>query len=120
MEGISIGSTWSDTSCDLRYDAEALRQAGQPLAAIARLCQKPEIASAMSVAGTPCPGQTPSKIAYVAPISSGSTDASSTGYAGTDPIVRRRLGLPELIHPLGSSPLRRDFFVTVEEKSSLG
>lgn len=94
--GISIGSTWNDKSCDLRYDAEALRQAGQPLAAIARLCQKPEIASAMSAAGTPCPGQTPSKLASAAPTSGTSADASSTGYTGTDPIVRRRLGLPPL------------------------
>lgn len=54
--GVSFGTTWTDTSCDIRYDAEALRAAGLPIAARARLCQKPEIAKAMEAAGTPCPG----------------------------------------------------------------
>ena len=53
--GISVGSTWTDESCDMRYDAEALRAAGLPGAAQARLCQKKEIAAAMEAAGTPCP-----------------------------------------------------------------
>lgn len=53
--GISVGSTWTDESCDMRYDAEALRAAGLPKAAQARLCQKKEIAAAMEAAGTPCP-----------------------------------------------------------------
>lgn len=53
--GISVGSTWTDESCDMRYDAEALRAAGLQGAAIARLCQKKEIAAAMEAAGTPCP-----------------------------------------------------------------
>lgn len=54
--GISLGTTWNDESCDMRYDAEALRLAGMPLAAVARLCQKAEIADAMKAAGTPFPG----------------------------------------------------------------
>jgi hypothetical protein len=54
--GVSFGTTWTDSSCDIRYDAEALRAAGLPIAARARLCQKPEIAKAMEAAGTPCPG----------------------------------------------------------------
>jgi hypothetical protein len=53
--GFSVGTTWTDGSCDIRYDAEALRAAGLPMAARARLCQKPEIAKAMEAAGTPCP-----------------------------------------------------------------
>lgn len=53
--GVSFGTTWTDSSCDIRYDAEALRAAGLPIAARARLCQKPEIAKAMEAAGTPCP-----------------------------------------------------------------
>jgi len=53
--GVSFGTTWTDTSCDIRYDAEALRAANMPRAAIARLCQKAEIAKAMEAAGTPCP-----------------------------------------------------------------
>lgn len=54
--GVSFGTTWTDSSCDIRYDAEALRAAGLPIAARARLCQKPEIEKAMEAAGTPCPG----------------------------------------------------------------
>lgn len=63
--GISFGSTWVDAGCDARYDATALSAAGQPRAAIARLCLKPEIAQAMKDAGTPCPG---AKVAVVAPV----------------------------------------------------
>jgi hypothetical protein len=54
--GISFATTWTDNSCDIRYDAEALRAAGLTRAAQARLCQKADIAKAMEAAGTPCPG----------------------------------------------------------------
>lgn len=54
--GISFATTWTDSSCDIRYDAEALRAAGLKRAAQARLCQKADIAKAMEAAGTPCPG----------------------------------------------------------------
>jgi len=54
--GVSFGTTWTDSSCDIRYDAEALRAAGLPLAARERLCQKADIAKAMEAAGTPCRG----------------------------------------------------------------
>ena len=54
--GISFATTWTDASCDTRYDAEALRAAGLTRAAQARLCQKADIAKAMEAAGTPCPG----------------------------------------------------------------
>jgi len=54
--GISFATTWTDNSCDIRYDAEALRAAGLQRAAQARLCQKADIAKAMEAAGTPCPG----------------------------------------------------------------
>lgn len=54
--GLSGGSTWTDSNCDIRYDAEALRAAGLAKAAIARLCQKGDIAKAMEAAGTACPG----------------------------------------------------------------
>jgi len=53
--GISFATTWTDNSCDIRYDAEALRAAGLQRAAQARLCQKADIAKAMEAAGTPCP-----------------------------------------------------------------
>jgi hypothetical protein len=95
--GISVGTTWNDTSCDMRYDAEALRQAGMNQAAVARLCQKAEIAQAMKSAGTPCPGSS-SPAATVATAESVTTkqDGSSPRYSGSDPVVRARLGLPPL------------------------
>ena len=77
--GLSFGTTWTDTSCDIRYDASALAAAGQGRAAIARLCQKAEIAQAMEAAGTPCPVK-PAKGA-----------APTAGYTGNDPYVLRRL-----------------------------
>lgn len=86
--GVSFGSTWTDTSCDLRYDAEALRAAGLHGAARERLCQKPEIAKAMEAAGTPCKSTKTAK-------SAGSVQvAEKVEY--TDPIVRARLGLSPL------------------------
>lgn len=92
--GLSVGTTWTDSSCDLRYDAEALRAAGQPAAAVARLCQKPEIAAAMEAAGTKCPGK--SKTA-AAPASTSTAPAVATSqYIGSDPIVMQRLGIAPL------------------------
>lgn len=90
--GLSFGTTWTDSGCDARYDATALVQAGQPKAAIARLCLKAEIAQAMKDAGTPCPG------------SAGQTKkADGEGFSAPqvaqnyqDPIIRARLGLPPL------------------------
>jgi hypothetical protein len=100
--GLSFGTTWTDISCDLRYDAEALRAAGLPAAAQARLCQKPEIAKAMEAAGTPCPGAKkvaaaePSPGAITARLLGIPTAAAAQQPQYTDPIVRRRLGLPPL------------------------
>lgn len=98
--GVSFGSTWTDSSCDMRYDAEALRAAGLPGAAQARLCQKPEIASAMAAAGTPCPGA--KKTAEATPAASPVASAvpapavKTSQYVGSDPIVMQRLGLAPL------------------------
>ncbi|WP_157667558.1 histidine kinase [Comamonas serinivorans] len=92
--GISFGSTWTDPSCDMRYDAEALRAAGLPGAARARLCQKAEIAKAMEAAGTPCPG-THVATALPADAQPVATDTQAAQQY-TDPIIRARLGLPPL------------------------
>lgn len=90
--GVSFGTTWTDNGCDARYDATALVAAGQPKAAIARLCLKPEIRQAMADAGTPCPGAQQKAAA----IGGGSSDAPAARVAYTDPIIRARLGLPPL------------------------
>lgn len=102
--GLSVGSTWKDESCDMRYDAEALRAAGLNAAAQARLCQKPEIAKAMEAAGTACPGSKAKTAAAPAqPAPAATTVATSKidmtpgpTYTGNDPIIRARLGLPPL------------------------
>lgn len=88
--GVSFGTTWTDNGCDARYDATALVAAGQPKAAIARLCLKPEIRQAMADAGTPCPGAQQKAAA----IGGGSSDAPAAQVAYSDPIIRARLGLP--------------------------
>lgn len=93
--GASMGSTWTDTSCDIRYDAEALRAAGLPLAAQARLCQKADIAKAMEAAGTACPGSAP-KRAEATPTMMPNVDEKSAQAQYQDPIIRARLGLPPL------------------------
>ena len=90
--GVSFGTTWTDNGCDARYDATALVAAGQPKAAIARLCLKPEIRQAMADAGTPCPGAQQKAAA----IGGGSSDAPAAQVAYSDPIIRARLGLPPL------------------------
>ncbi len=97
--GVSFGSTWTDDSCDIRYDAEALRAAGMPVAARARLCQKPEIAKAMEDAGTPCPGSRAASpiMMPIAPEQPSTVRPRSTVQPQhTDPIIRKRLGLPPL------------------------
>lgn len=54
--GVSIGSTWNDAGCDRRYNAQALAAVGMRQAAVALLCQDPNIKAAMETAGTPCAG----------------------------------------------------------------
>lgn len=93
--GVSFGSTWKDDSCDMRYDAEALRAAGLPHAAQARLCQKPEIEKAMEAAGTPCPKVKTSAVATTI-VRPATEQEQAVGYTGSDPVVRARLGLPPL------------------------
>lgn len=86
--GLSFGTTWTDGGCDARYDAQALQAAGMPDAAVARLCQKAEIAAAMEKAGRTCPGAKAKTASAPA--------AAPTMAEYTDPLIRRRLGLPPL------------------------
>lgn len=90
--GVTGGSTTFDENCDIRYDAIALREAGQTKAAVARLCQKPAMAEAMKAAGTPCTNASVS----TAKTSANYSEAPVAKYEHTDPIVRARLGLPPL------------------------
>lgn len=98
--GVSFGTTWKDGDCNARYNADYLAKLGQPKAAIARMCQLPDVEAAMKAAGTPCPGGTKtaaisSKVDKVAAADQASSHAA---YTGTDPFVRARLGLPPLKH----------------------
>lgn len=94
--GLSIGTTWTDNNCDIRYDAEALRAAGLPGAAQARLCQKAEIAKAMDAAGTPCSSVGGGRRAEAILNGTKVAEAPLKAEQFTDPIVRARLGLPPL------------------------
>lgn len=82
--GLSVGTTWTDSSCDARYDAQALSSLGQPVAALARLCQKAEIAAAVEASGQKCPTKP-------APAMKTADAQPVQGYTGNDPIVRARL-----------------------------
>lgn len=53
--GVSFGTAWQDDNCNARYDAQALNALGLRSAAIARLCQRPDNASAIEAAGGKCP-----------------------------------------------------------------
>ncbi|MGE8317386.1 MAG: hypothetical protein ACN6O3_01490 [Comamonas sp.] len=93
--GLSFGSTWTDSSCDMRYDAEALRAAGMQQAALARLCQKAEISQAMQAAGTPCPGANAAKSTQSpAPAPTAAGSASGMSSASADGVNRGRYSYP--------------------------
>ena len=83
--GLSVGTTWTDSSCDARYDAQALSSLGQPVAALARLCQKAEIAAAVEASGQKCPTKPAPEM------KTASQAPTINGYTGNDPIVRARL-----------------------------
>jgi hypothetical protein len=85
--GVSFGSTWTDSDCDRRYDANVLHTMGQTKAATALMCQKATVRDAMAAAGTPCPAPAASsKVASAQP-----ETINSAVYSGSDPIVIERL-----------------------------
>lgn len=53
--GLSFGKTWTDDDCVRRKNARELRTFGKNKAALALLCQNPDVAAAMEVEGG-CPG----------------------------------------------------------------
>jgi hypothetical protein len=52
--GVSVASTWQDTGCDRRYNAQMLNQLGARDAALALMCQDAQVRLAMSKTSTPC------------------------------------------------------------------
>lgn len=77
--GFSIGGTWVDEGCDIRYDAATLFVLAERRAAINRMCDKKEVRKALRSAGTICP-QDQEEEQYC------------KAYTGNDPIVMRRMG----------------------------
>lgn len=81
--GFSIGSTKLDQDCNARADADALSRMGKPRAALARLCQREDIAKAIEASGEQCPTKPAQPVSAV----------KTADYTGSDPIVRARLGM---------------------------
>ena len=52
---ISRGGYREDPECNRRRDAKVLSDLGMKVAAVARMCQNPEVWRAMFISGTPCP-----------------------------------------------------------------
>jgi len=92
--GLSFGTTWKDTGCDRRYNAQALAAVGQAKAAVALLCQDADIAAAMEVAGTPC-AKAEAKVVSVSAEQELIAAAVARGET-PDAIARARVGLPPL------------------------
>lgn len=91
--GFSVGTTWKDGGCDRRYNAQALASVGQAKAAIALLCQDPDIKTAMETAGTPC---TATKAEAKAVAMQKAETVAVARSEPIDPIIRARIGLPPL------------------------
>lgn len=53
--GFSRGGYREDPECNRRRDAKVLSDLGMKVAAVARMCQHPEVWRAMFISGTPCP-----------------------------------------------------------------
>lgn len=86
--GLSMGTTWTDAECNRRYNSIRMQELGQTKAAVALMCQDADVAAAMKIAGTPCPG--------TEKVASAPATEQSAKVEYTDPIIRRRLGLPPL------------------------
>lgn len=78
--GLTVGTTWTDSSCDARFDAQSLTALGHPTAALARLCQKAEIRQAVEATGQRCPE-----------VAKAPASKPVARYEGNDPFVLRRL-----------------------------
>lgn len=95
--GATAGSTLVDQACVRRLDAREFRAMGLTDVALALLCQSDANRRAVESTGHLCPGTT-------APLAKAKGEASPTATVSddqkyNDPIVRARLGLPELEKP---------------------
>jgi len=60
--GISKGSYVLDEHCNRRRDSKVLSDLGMKVAAVARMCENPEVWESMFISGTPCPILTRGKL----------------------------------------------------------
>lgn len=89
--GLSVGTTWTDAECNRRYNSIRMQELGEKAAAVALMCQDSDVAAAMEVAGTPCPGAKKK-----ADAGQPAQVTAAAQYEHTDPIIRARLGLAPL------------------------
>lgn len=89
--GFSIGGTWIDENCQLLEQARAVSNLGERAVAIEMLNSIPAVSAARKRLADKKSGSTPAAVVIDEPRA-----ASRSGYAGNDPIVRARLGLPPL------------------------
>ena len=91
--GLSVSSTWKDTSCERRYNSIRLQELGMKSAATALMCQDETVRTAMEEAGTPCPA---TKAEVAAKNAAKSVATAQAAGEPTDPHVRHRMGLAPL------------------------
>jgi hypothetical protein len=94
--GIGGGSSWVDGNCKMLKNSRELWNMGMKAASLALMCNDADNKAALEITGFVCP-QTAAKnkaiTAVVAPSRVATPAEASTGYTGTDPIVRARLEL---------------------------
>lgn len=88
--GIGFGKTYKDDNCVMLKNARELWNMGMKAAALARLCMDPDNRAALEITDFTCPQTKAAKdLADKRAAGAKSTEP-------TDPIVRRRIGLPVL------------------------
>ena len=95
--GVGGGSTWTDNNCVMLKNAREMWNYGYRAGAIARLCYDDLNKESMELTGAICPQtKKANSVQAPAPVRDVVGSDGSRGYTGTDPVVRRRLGLPAL------------------------
>lgn len=92
--GATAGSTLVDQACVRRLDAREFRAMGLTDVALALLCQSDANRRAVESTGHLCPGTTAPLAKAKGEVNTTATVSDDQKYS--DPIVRARLGLPEL------------------------
>ncbi|WP_076591463.1 histidine kinase [Herminiimonas arsenitoxidans] len=95
--GLSGGTTMVDEACVRRLDSREFRAMGLNDVALALLCQSPANRKAVEATGRTCPGTQPAQAkAPEQGVTTYSVNSPQSSDEYTDPIVRRRMGLPDL------------------------